>query len=82
MRIERGVGLRHLPLELGQQPVGPPDEHPAVPDVAAAVEKGLRGLQVGLLAEAGRLVDPESVDDLLRRAELDVAETGVGTRAA
>ena len=62
--------------ELGHQPVGPPNEHAAVPCVTTFLHEAESRARIGLLGEPAGAVDSEAVHDLLGLAELNISETG------
>ncbi len=74
--LHRSQDRRGMAAELGQDPIGPEQEHAAVPEMAARGQHRLGDRLLGLLDEAA---DPERARRVWDRlAGLDVAVAGLG----
>ena len=79
MRRSGSVALRQEPAQIGQNRLGPPDEHARVPGVLAALDILLRRLLVGLLLERLHRVDRVlALGALARIGAFDISELGAG----
>src|SRR3990170_7644147 len=66
----------HLPLELREDPVGPPDKHTGIPGIPARSDVGLGRLAVRFLLERPHSEGRGSLELAPRLAAFDVAKAG------
>ena len=80
--LDRVADRRRVGGELGQDPIRPEQEDPAVPEIAALGEHRLGDRQLGLLDEARDPQDAGRVRQRLGRTDVAVARLGPGRRDA
>ncbi len=80
--LDRVTDRGRMGSELGQDPIRPEQEDPAVPEIAALGEHRLGDRQLGLLDEARDPQDARRVGERLGRTDVAVARLGPGRRDA